>query len=366
MILKLRHSFYDRGWIKHNDSPVPTVCIGNVTVGGTGKTPHTEMILDMLQKSEEFSGKNIAVLSRGYKRKTKGFQQVVADGSANDYGDEPLQIKKKFPGVTVAVDKNRVAALECLADPAKLDTYKAARKCKVREFPSADLVLLDDAYQYRKLKATLNIVLVDFSRPVFEDKLLPYGSLRDLAERIALADIIIVTKCTDDMYPEEKEQWAQNLRIKDFDRSSCTGISSRGKKQYLFFSKVQYCHPVPMYKECDARYQYSKRAILFSGIADDSPLMQYLSDTYKIKRHIKFPDHHKFTSADMSRIEAAISDCPTAAVVTTEKDAQRVLDNPKVPVSLKERLFQMPIRVKFLSERENSAFRKAVLDAIRS
>jgi tetraacyldisaccharide 4'-kinase len=195
LTLKIRHMLFDNGFRKVYEPAVPSICIGNITVGGTGKTPHTEMLVRTLLEDEQWYGKNIAVLSRGYKRRSKGFQQVVADGRALDYGDEPLQIKKKFPMVTVAVDKSRRQGCMFLTDPESIRTSKKGRRCIYKDFPKADLILLDDAFQHRKVKAKVNIVLVDYSRPIFKDHLMPMGKLRDLPERIASADIVIVSKC---------------------------------------------------------------------------------------------------------------------------------------------------------------------------
>ncbi|MBR2127698.1 MAG: tetraacyldisaccharide 4'-kinase, partial [Bacteroidales bacterium] len=141
LTLKVRHFMYDHGMRKVHVPDVPTICVGNITVGGTGKTPHTEMLIRTLAHDVDRGAKNIAVLSRGYKRKTRGFQQVVADGTAKEYGDEPLQIKRKFPFITVAVDKSRREGCDFLADPEKVMTSKKARKCRHKEFPKADLVI---------------------------------------------------------------------------------------------------------------------------------------------------------------------------------------------------------------------------------
>ena len=189
--LKVRHLLYDKGIKKTYRPSVPSVCIGNITVGGTGKTPHTEMILRTLLEQEEWFGKNIAVLSRGYKRKSKGFQQVPADGRAIDFGDEPVQIKKKFPMVTVAVDASRKDGCTFLTDPDLVKTSKKGRRCIHKDFPKADAIVLDDAFQHRAVKANVNIVLVDFNRPIFKDHLMPLGRLRDLPSRIKAADIVI-------------------------------------------------------------------------------------------------------------------------------------------------------------------------------
>lgn len=363
--LKIRHFLYDSGLKKVSSADVPTICIGNVTVGGTGKTPHTEMLIRTLLNDEDWGRKNLAVLSRGYKRKTKGFQQVTADGSALAYGDESLQIKKKFPGITVAVDKSRIEGCDFLVHPEKLQTSKKARRCIDKNLQAADLIILDDAYQHRALKPTVSIVLVDYSRPVYNDHLLPFGRLRDLPERIGAADIIIVSKCPNELNAWEKCSWAENLGIRNFDAASCSGIRRNGRRQHIFFSTICYDGAEAVFPEGDPRYIYTKRLILFSGIANDAPLLSYLSSDYKIVRHFRFPDHHKFSRSDINTIASAAREFPTSVIMTTEKDCQRVRDCHKIKEELKQRMFYSPIKTAFLTENEKETFIKVLKDGLK-
>ena len=363
--LKLRHFFYDSGLRKVSSADVPTICIGNITVGGTGKTPHTEMLIRTLLQDEEWGSRSIAVLSRGYKRKTKGFQQVTSDGTALAYGDEALQIKKKFPGITVAVDKSRTDGCDFLAHPDKLQTTKKGKKCIDKDLPAADLIILDDAFQHRALKPTLSIVLVDYNRPIFKDHLLPMGRLRDLPERIAAADIVIVSKCPNDVNAWEKCTWAENLGIRNFDAASCSGTRRNGKKQHIFFSTITYDAAEAVFPEGNPRYIYTNRLVLFSGIANDAPLLSYLSSDYKIVRHFKFPDHHKFSRADINTIASAAKEFPTSVIMTTEKDCQRIRDCHKIKEELKQRMFYSPIKTAFLTENEKEKFITALKDGLR-
>ena len=366
LTLKVRHALYDKGLRKSHEAEVPTVCVGNITAGGTGKTPHTEMILKTLLRSDDWGMREIAVLSRGHKRRSKGFQQVDRRGTADFYGDEPLQIKKKFPGVTVAVDRDRIEGCHFLTHPEELKTSKKGRKCENKEFRPADVIVLDDAFQHRALKATFNIVLVDWNRPIYKDKLLPFGRLRDLPERLFKADTLIVTKCPVYLENWERIEWLRPLGIKDFDPDTCEGTGRGGKKMTILFTSINYCPLESVYPdEGNARYVYSKMAILFSGIAKDTPLRRYLSDTYKIVKRFAFPDHYRYTSSDFKKIAAAAKEDPTAVVVTTEKDAQRVRDIKKVPDMLRERLFQVPIQVAFLTDREREVFEEKMLSALR-
>ena len=363
--LKIRHFLYDAGLKKVRSADVPTICIGNITVGGTGKTPHTEMLIRTLLQDQEWGGKNLAVLSRGYKRKTKGFQQVTADGSAAAYGDEPLQIKKKFPGITVAVDGNRIEGCDFLAHPEKLQSSKKARKCIDKDLPASDLIILDDAFQHRSLKPTLSIVLVDYNRPIFKDHLLPFGRLRDLPQRIAAADIVIVSKCPNEVNAWEKCTWAENLGIMNFDATSCSGTRRNGKKQHIFFSTITYDAAEAVFPEGNPRYIYTNRLVLFSGIANDAPLLSYLSSDYKIVRHFKFPDHHKFSRADIGTIASAAKEFPTSVLMTTEKDCQRIRDCKKIKEELKQRMFYSPIKTAFLTENETEKFILALKNGLK-
>ena len=324
LVLRIRHLLYDKGWKKSFSAPVPTVCVGNITVGGTGKTPHVELLLRLLLAA----GKQPAVLSRGYKRKLKGFQAIPADGSAALYGDEPVQIAHKFPEVPVAVDKDRVHGCGQLA-------------------AKASCIVLDDAFQYRRLRATLNIVLVDFHRPIFKDRLLPWGRLRDLPGRLKAAQVVIVTKCPAELSAQEREAWRKDLHL--------------SPEQQLFFTTLQYGTPLPVFPEADAHYLYAKQCTVLTGIANDAPLRSYLSDTYKIGQHLQFPDHHAYSKADLRTIGRAIQASATSCLFTTEKDAQRLRDCKHVPQNIRERLFFVPIEAAFLQEEEQAAFTAALL-----
>ncbi len=327
--LRLRHLAYNKGWKKSFKADVPTICVGNITVGGTGKTPHVEMLLRQLRVSDRWGFKPLAVLSRGYKRKSRGFQIVQPDSSASFAGDEPLQIARKFHGVTVAVDKNRVEGC--------------------RKLEGADLIVLDDAFQYRRLTPSLSIVLVDYNRPVYEDRLLPYGRLRDLPSRLYKADIVIVTKCPPELDSWTRQEMRRKLNLKP--------------EQRLFFTSIKYASQEPVFPEADPRYTYSSKVVLVSGIANNAPLRSYLSDTYKIVKRLDYPDHHRFTRGDVRAMAAAVKETPTACVMTTEKDAQRLREAKAVPDALKQRLFYLPIEAAFISEDDEKAFVE-ILDSL--
>ena len=352
-ILKIRDCRYRAGSKKVQKASVPTVCVGNITVGGTGKTPHTELILRLLLESDEWGGRNIAVLSRGYKRRSKGFQQVLPDSTAALAGDEPLQIKKKFPVVTVAVDKDRIEGCRLLTEDAASQNLQ----------PS-DVIVLDDAYQYRKLSADFNIVLVDWNRPLWKDSLLPLGRLRDLPSRALEADLIIVSKCPAYIEDPDRSAFAAGLGFTAYDPANFTGTTKDGRRIPVLFSTVRYAHSEPVFPTTDTRYIYSKKVVAFTGIAKNAPFLQYLSDSYRIVREFSFPDHHRYRAADFGKIRLAVKQHPTAAVATTEKDAQRVLDFGGVPDVLRERMIYVPIEAAFLTEEELETFRSALLSAL--
>lgn len=332
IILKIRHFLYDKGIKKSYSFHIPVICIGNITVGGTGKTPHAEMIIGILQEKYR-----IALLSRGYKRKTKGFRIATDTDTFAEIGDEPLQIKHKFPNITVAVCADRKEGIEKLL--------------ALPEQTRPELIILDDAFQHRRVKPSHSIVLVNWHNPIFSDNLLPIGRLRDLPEQIKRADSVIVTKaprfgehdgiiddqlCATQIAPVEKE-WRSKL-----------GLSS---KQNLCFSSIFYGEPLPVDSSCgDSRYIYSHNAIFFTGIANDTEFRNHIVGKYKVLDSIKFPDHYSFTKHNIKDINNWAAKYPTAAVFTTEKDSKRLIGNPYLSQDIKKRLFYIPIQVKILPQ----------------
>lgn len=349
LALKWRHRRYDSGKIPVARAGVPTVCVGNITVGGTGKTPHVELILSLLLNSDEWAMRNLAVLSRGYRRKGVGFREVGITDSALLCGDEPLQIKKKFPVVRVAVDADRVEGCRRLCHP------------EVADVPPADFIVLDDAFQYRALRADLNVLLVDFNRPVHEDLLLPLGRLRDLRERLWEADVIVITKCRETLDEMEKEEFAAQMGLLDYDCYDHLATTPAGKRIWVYFSYIQYEECEPLFPESNPRFIYSHKAVLVTGIARNTMLCDHLGARYELLRCFDFPDHHRFTRWDFKRILSVVQRHPTAVILTTEKDAQRIADAPDVPQMLKERMFYLPIRAEFVTPSERRSFRDRIV-----
>lgn len=324
LVLKIRHALFDNGRLKSVQHPVPVISVGNLTVGGTGKTPMVEYLVTLLQ------GRcRVAVLSRGYKRKGRGFRLVEADDTASLAGDEPLQIKRKFPNVPVAVDKDRNRGVR--------------RLLALPEDRRPDLVILDDGFQYRRLKPSMDLVMVDYNRPVFKDNLLPFGQLRDLPEQIRRAGAVVVTKSPRYLDEWERTKFRQALRLHN--------------GQPLFFATVKYRDPLPVFRwEADKRYIYSKDVFLFSGVADDRPLRVHLTDRYEHIAHKRFGDHHRFTRADLRFLARQVRRNPRIVLLTTEKDAQRLLHCTRLDPEVRRRLFYLPIEMEFLTWEESEAF----------
>lgn len=315
LALWLRNKAYDKGWKKSvKFDNVSIISIGNVTVGGTGKTPHVEMFIKALLERAY----RVAVISLGYGRQQPRTSRFVEVNSrVEDVGDEPLQIKRKFPQVKVIVDKDRVRAVNMLM-----------------ALPFGDVpevILLDDGMQYRRLLPTRLITLINYSRPIFKDSLLPFGRLRDLPSQLKRADTVIITKCPPYLNEYEKQQLKEINRI--------------NPKQKVFFTTVQYFDPVAVFPEGNNRYMYSKEAILFTGIAGSSQLRHHVSARYPRNFHIEFGDHHVFTDRDIKQITAFADKHPQAILLTTEKDSQRLRRNPAVSERLREKMFYIPIEI---------------------
>ena len=343
---------YDKGWKKVQKAPVLTVCVGNIAVGGTGKTPFTELLLrllgtgDMIPLYADLPAR-VGVLSKGYGRKSTGFLYVEADGTPEQFGDEPLQIKRKFPQVPVAVCSSRIEGCRKMAED------------------GCELILLDDAFQHRALQADCNIVLMEYDRPLHKDHLLPRGRLRDIPERIEAADIVIASKCPDDLTEEERREWLTDLRLTQaYDASlpptqGCDMIP-------VFFTTTEYGEMQSVFEEGDRHYLYSGKMILVSGIANDRPLLGHLSQRYRIAEHLSFHDHHDFTAADLQKIEQAAAKHPEAILITTEKDCQRLTPlRNQFSENVRQRLFQQPIQARFLKHEETDAFPEVLFSALK-
>ena len=317
----VRNKCYDWRIFKSVKFHVPVITVGNITVGGTGKTPHTEWLASLLQTTAA-----TAVLSRGYKRKTKGFRYVETIDTTQQAGDEPLQMKRKNPALTVAVDADRVAGIRRLKE----------------DFPQLGVVILDDAYQHRKVHPALAILLVDYNRPLHTDHYLPYGRLRDNVRQKRRADVVIVTKCPANMRPIEQRVLTKHLNLYPY--------------QQLYFTRFDYGAAKAVFDGNVLPDVPVKQAAALTGVADPTTFIDYLQAHYQLVQHLNFPDHHFFTTQDIARINAAFATYPEAFLFTTEKDAQRLREADGWNEEVKKRLFYIPVTVSFFPSPDETKF----------
>lgn len=330
-IIDIRHRMFDWGMLKSHEFDIPVICVGNITVGGTGKTPHTEKLIELL--SPHFT---LAVLSRGYKRKTKGFELASVTSSFKRIGDEPKQIKLKYPDIVVAVCEKRVEGIR-----------------RLREIhPEVDLIILDDAFQHRYVEPWVNIILTDYHNPVYEDKLLPLGRLRDRRSQINRAQMVIVTKCPDDMKPLDYRIISKNLDLYPY--------------QSLYFTHYLTQPAIPLFPGYgQSALADGSPVIAMSGIANPTTFLGELNDRYQVVQTLVFPDHHAFRMKDIHRVEQLVKKSPPdTAIVVTEKDAVRLMNSRKISEEVKKRLYFVPIRVEFL-ENKAADFSRQLMQYVR-
>lgn len=319
----VRNFMYDLGLLRSHRFPIPVVCVGNLTVGGTGKTPHVEYLLRLLAPRL-----SVAVVSRGYRRKTKGLVLAGAGSTAADIGDEPYQMHCRFPQVRLAVDGNRCEAISRLLEP---DIE-----------PPVDAVVLDDAFQHRAVTPGMSILLVEYGRPVFRDRFLPSGYLRDGFRQRHRAQIVIVTKCPPTLSLREKEDFARNMRLR------------RGTE--IFFSKISYGIPYKVFgggeKGLDQIAAECAGAVAVAGIARPEPFFSEIRSHIPALRTLSFADHHAFSANDIRTVENLAAHGQNGkpyAVITTEKDAARLRGMEKdLSAALRQNLYALPVEAEFL------------------
>ena len=324
---------FDIKVFKQHEFNVPIISVGNLTVGGTGKTPHSEYLLSILKTNS-----NVAYLSRGYKRKTKGFVMANMNSTIDDIGDEAVQIKQKFPEVPVAVCEKREIGIRKLLNDEKLDI---------------DAIILDDAFQHRSVKANINILLIDYTRQIFKDHLLPYGRLRESTKAKYRANFIIYTKCPTNMQPIDQRIIKNKLDIRPY--------------QNLFFTTIVYGEITPAEKGLtlfnDNMQKYS--VLLVTGIANPDPLVDYLKSQVGEISHQKFPDHYNYTANDLNKLVEQFQqiESKTKIILTTEKDLVRLKSVKDQPAHFFEQLYYIPIVIKFL-DRTKDTFNKRILNYV--
>ena len=329
-VLWLRNWIFDKNILKSASFNFPIICLGNIAVGGTGKTPMTEYLIRLLQ-----SNFKTATLSRGYKRKTKGFAIADATTTALEIGDEPMQFHNKFPDVTVAVGEERLVAIPQLLHD-KADT---------------EVIILDDAFQHRMVKAGLNIVLTAYNNLYTRDLILPSGDLRDVKASMKRAHIIVVTKCKAGLTLQEKESI-----IKEIDPLP---------HQAVFFTEIVYATPYHLFNQQPAAITAATNILLICGIANPRPLKDYLEQKMHTYDMLRYPDHHIFNIDDLADIKKQFAKMSGTdkVIITTEKDAVRMV---KFEEDLKDfPVYVLPIEHAFLFN-EAEKFNALVLAFIRS
>lgn len=314
-ITSVRNYLYDKDFLKSATYDLPVITIGNLNVGGTGKSPMTEYLLKLLRVNYK-----VATLSRGYKRESKGFQMVETHDAAWKAGDEPLQFKNKFPDVLVAVDANRREGIE-----------------KLKEF-KPEVILLDDAFQHRRVEGGFQILLTAYGDLYANDLILPAGNLRESVAGAKRANVIVVTKCPSDLSEEKM--------------SSITTVLRPTQRQEVFFSRIAYSEEIISEGQKIKPEELDSSFTLVTGIANPKPLLEHLASKNLFPKHLQFPDHHHFSEKEIERLNEE------SYILTTEKDYMRLKDRLKSP-----NLFYMPIETSFLVQSEK--FDRKILDYVQ-
>jgi len=309
--LLARDALYRSKLLKSFSFDIPTIGVGNLSTGGTGKTPMIKYLARLLMPDYQ-----CAIMSRGYKRLSKGYVAAGKGSSFTDIGDEPYELMNALPGVHIAVAESRVQGIPEL----------------MMDFPDTEIILLDDIFQHRALKPGLNILLTDFLNPYYEDQLLPSGRLRDFKAAHKRADIIIMTKCPAALDIKEQEMIKQKLKPYPY--------------QEVFFASFQYGLPRPVFSTGTVMVD-GKACILFSGIAKSSYFNAYISKKFNLIHHFDFPDHHRFTLSDLEKINKKLlqfqSENPV--ILCTAKDAARLEEHKEVIENYGWQLFEIPVEM---------------------
>lgn len=327
MVVHIRHKLFDLKILRSEEFDIPVVCIGNLTVGGTGKTPVAELLIERF--SEHY---RVGVLSRGYRRKTKGFVLSTPTSSARTIGDEPRQMKLKYPSVPVAVCEKRAEGIRLLR----------------KAHPEIELIILDDAFQHRYVEPWVNILLMDYNNPVYRDRLLPWGRLRDTRNQIHRANFVLVTKCPDDLNPLDMRIVINSLGLFPY--------------QSLYFTRMRQGEITPLFADrAVGKVREGDPVIAMSGIANPVPLLENLRKRFDVVAELTFDDHHTYRLSDMRRLEALFAAYPDAVVLTTEKDAVKLTNRKKVPEAVQQRLYYVQIHVSFVADSESEFLRQLEL-----
>lgn len=326
----MRNTLFDMGVLPSQSYDIPIINLGNITVGGTGKTPHAEYLVRLLSKQYK-----VAVLSRGYKRKSKGYMLASTDTPMEQIGDEPWQMKQKFPDIYVAVDSNRRHGIE--------------RLCNDEETRDVEVILLDDAYQHRYVKPGVNILLVDYHRMITDDKLLPAGRLRESQEGKNRANIVIVTKCPRDIKPMGFRVVQKALDLKPY--------------QKLYFSTLKYGKLTPLFGQGETlplERLEKEHVLLLTSIASPEQMQLDLQQYTHNIHPLAYPDHHYFTAADVEEINLSFQTMEEPKlVVTTEKDATRLMQLAGLSEDVRKALYTLPVEVEIMRN-ESETFNEKI------
>jgi tetraacyldisaccharide 4'-kinase len=326
LVMAVRNKFYDLNFKKTHRFPVPVLGVGNLAVGGTGKTPHVEYLVRLLGAHHR-----VATLSRGYGRQTKGFRLADDTATAATLGDEPYQLYRKFaPAVTVAVGERRAEAI-----PAILGAH-----------PATDAIILDDAYQHRSVTPSLSILLTDYNRPFFRDHVLPAGRLREARTGASRAHAVIVTKCPNDLDAARRQTLTDAVQ-----RYAQPEVP-------VFFTGIRYGAPVAFGNAT----AFHPDVVLVSGLANPAPLESYVRGQFRLRAHLAFRDHHHYDEADLRRMEGALAETSGQALLVTEKDYVKLVSPDFAGFTRRLPFFYLPMEVFFLENgrRFDELVRRAV------
>ena len=321
-ITALRNRFFDWGILESREYDIPIISVGNITVGGTGKTPHIEYLIRLLSPRYK-----VAVLSRGYKRKSSGYVLADADTPMKTIGDEPWQMAQKFPDVYVAVDANRRRGIERLMND--------------KETCDVQVILLDDAFQHRYVQPGRNILLTDYHRLITKDQVLPAGRLREYASGKERANMVIVSKCPQEMSPMEYRIIAETLQLRPYQR--------------LFFSTFKYGKMVNLltHEMSQTGKMSHYNVLLLTGIGCPKHMYLDMVKRFASVKSMDFSDHHYYDAEDLDKIKSELANIPEPRLIlTTEKDTTRLLTIDDFPDDIAEHIWVIPIGIQFMQGKE--------------
>ena len=326
LVTSVRNFFYDIGWLKSSKFDTPIIGLGNITVGGTGKTPHTAYIASIFNTSQK-----VAILSKGYGRKSNEFKYVTIDSDVKLVGDEPMQAKQNFPDQIVAVDHNRVnGVLNILHD-----------------HPKTSVIILDDAFQHRSIKIGFNILLSDYNRPLHSDYIMPIGNLREKRSAIKRADCVIITKCPENLSKQESDTIKEKINFNG----------------NVFFSKIIYDKLIALNESSRIiKFENIKKVVLVTAIAQNKPIINHLKSKDIDYQLVQFRDHYNYKKKDIDRVIDLNKNIEGDSIIlTTEKDAQKLKEFEELK---SQPVYYLKVSVDFLWNKDK--FDKKLNDYVRS